>query len=168
MDATRMVLNAHWAGLKVKVFCIVGLPGETEHTAQQTKEWIIRSKPDDFDISPFTPYPGSHVAEHPELYDIKINGSYWGTTYNHKGRPGEYRVMVSTSKLSADRIRTLRDEIERDCRKELGLTPRCQDVACVGETTTPKGSAEVTVSTATPSGCGQNVEEKSQKGAQGS
>ena len=120
-DATRMVQVAREVGLRVKAFLILGLPGESEETAAATREWLLRVRPDDFDIAVFTPYPGSHIHAHPTWYDINIEGSYWDVPYFHKGTPGQYKVVVSTSALSALRIQELRDEIEFQVRNELGL-----------------------------------------------
>ena len=87
----------------------------------ETKRWIMENRPDGFDVATFTPYPGSHIHDHPEEYDIQIHESYWNTEYFHKGIPGKYQVVVSTSGLSRDRISELRDEIETECRQALGL-----------------------------------------------
>ena len=45
-------------GLSVTVSMIIGYPGETEETLQQTFDFINRTKPDDVHMSIATPYPG--------------------------------------------------------------------------------------------------------------
>ena len=120
-EATSFVHLCKSVGLRTKVFLILGLPGETEATARATKDWLLAARPDNFDICPFTPYPGSRIFHHLDEYDIQIHESYWDAEYFHKGKPGEYQVVVSTSGLSQDRIGELREEIERDVRAELGL-----------------------------------------------
>jgi radical SAM superfamily enzyme YgiQ (UPF0313 family) len=118
-DATRARRLAADAGLRFKAFTLIGLPGETEATAALTKEWLLRERPDSFDICPFTPYPGSDMADHPERYDIIVERSYWDESYHHKGKPGQYHVCARTTALSSERIAELRDEIERDVKEAL-------------------------------------------------
>ncbi len=50
-----------WAkqvGLSVTISVIVGYPGETKETLQQTFDFIKKTKPDDVHLSIATPYPG--------------------------------------------------------------------------------------------------------------
>lgn len=115
----RVLCRDH--GIRLKTFFIIGLPGESESTALMTRDWLLRNAPDDFDLAVFTPYPGSDIGDHPERYDIRIERSYWDEPMWHKGIPGKYRAAVSTSHLSAERIVELRDEIDREVRRELCL-----------------------------------------------
>ena len=52
------------AGISVTISVIIGYPGETKDTLQQTLDFIKRTEPDDVHMSLATPYPGI------ELYDI--------------------------------------------------------------------------------------------------
>lgn len=118
-DATRARRLTAEAGMRFKAFTLIGLPGETEATAALTKEWLLRERPDSFDICPFTPYPGSDMANYPERYDIVIERSYWDESYYHKGRLGQYHICARTAALSSERIAELRDEIEREVKEAL-------------------------------------------------
>ena len=51
-------------GLSVTISVIIGYPGETKDTLQQTLDFIRRTEPDDVHMSLATPYPGI------ELYDV--------------------------------------------------------------------------------------------------
>ncbi len=51
------------AGLRYKAFTMVGHAGETEADAMQTLEWILEAKPDDFDVTVCTPYPGAPIYD---------------------------------------------------------------------------------------------------------
>ena len=120
-EASRARIFASYYGMRFKAFCMIGLPGETEETVLLTKQWLLDMKPDDFDLCPFTPYPGSLVGDHPERYDIQIESGYWDEPIYHKGVLGQYRVTTRTSTLSAQRIAELHDSIETEVRERLGL-----------------------------------------------
>jgi radical SAM superfamily enzyme YgiQ (UPF0313 family) len=120
-DATRCRKICKDNGIRFKAFMIIGLPGETEETVKQTEEWLLTERPDDFDLCPFTPYPGSPIMDDPEKYGIQILHDYWRSSYYHKGMPGSYQSHVSTTGLSAYRVSELRNEIEQRVRSELLL-----------------------------------------------
>jgi len=106
-------------GIRFKAFTIVGLPGEDEISIYETREWLRKNEPDDFDVAINTPYPGSPQWEHPQNYDIIFDKEvmrkslYDGSYY--KGPP---KSLVSTSNLSAERIVQLRDEIEDEFNRK--------------------------------------------------
>ena len=103
--------------IKFKCFIVVGLPGETLETFNETRKWIKKAQPDNLDYTVLTPYPGSVIWNHPEQFDIKfdkeeiIRNSFDGTYY--KGSSGgPARSFVSTSALSEADIMRLRQELE--------------------------------------------------------
>jgi radical SAM superfamily enzyme YgiQ (UPF0313 family) len=119
-DATNARHLAGFHGLRFKAFCMIGLPGETEATVEQTRQWLLTNRPDDFDLCPYTPYPGSAVSENPGKYGIVIDQNYWYATFYHKGKPGEYHPSAHTKALSGARIAELRDQIEKEVRQVIG------------------------------------------------
>lgn len=58
-------------GIKSKVFCIFGLPGETLETVEETKQFFRDVKPDFYTLSSLQPLPGSDIYEHPDKYGLK-------------------------------------------------------------------------------------------------
>lgn len=58
-DNDRCVELAHAAGLKVKALMSIGHAGESSETVAAVKNWLLRVKPEDFDCTIITPYPGS-------------------------------------------------------------------------------------------------------------
>jgi len=106
-------------GIRFKAFTIIGLPGEDEISVYETREWLRKNEPDDFDVTINTPYPGSLQWDHPKNYDIvfdkeAIRKSLYDGSY-YKGPP---RSLVATSNLSAERIVQLRDEIEDEFNRK--------------------------------------------------
>ena len=132
-DNTRCLRIAHKHGLKVKALMSIGHPGESETSVTDTEEWLMEQRPDDFDVTVITTYPGTPyydqaVCEH-DLWRYTINGD---ALYSHeidfhksagyyKGIPGEYQSFVFTDYLTANDIVRLRDDVERGVRAELGI-----------------------------------------------
>ncbi len=103
-------------GIRVKGFFILGLPGENKESIEQTINFLKESNVDDFDMTIFTPYPGSKIYKEKEKYDIDFSMNYENSWY--KGKPGSYKSSVSTSSVSADEIVKIRDKIEKDFKGE--------------------------------------------------
>ena len=97
-------------GIRAKAFIIVGLPGESAATIQETARWIKEVEPDDIDFSVFQPMPGSNIFKDPQGYGI--NFQYDTLPYWFKGIPGEYSTGVSTEDLSGVEIVAYRDLLE--------------------------------------------------------
>lgn len=138
-DNTRTVEIAHKYGLKVKALMSVGHPGETLETITQTQEWLLKVKPDEFDCTVITTYPGTpyydEAVPHPTLPNV------WTYTYaktgdqlhayevdfltvmdHYKGDPkGGYKSFVFTDALPAEEIVKLRNWVEDSVRAELAL-----------------------------------------------
>jgi len=115
-----VIQSCHDVGLRVKTFLIAGLPGENFHTLLDTQQFLLDTKPDDFDLTIFTPYPGNDIWNNPEDYDIQFDkecSDFHDMFY--KGRNGEYTPMISTSELTSDEIARLRDQIVHNVRKVL-------------------------------------------------
>jgi radical SAM superfamily enzyme YgiQ (UPF0313 family) len=135
-DNTRAVDYAHSAGLKVKALMSVGHPGESYETIQDTQDWLLRVKPEDFDVTIITTYPGS-----PYYDDAVFNAekNVWTYTYNgdtlhqldvnyeevaeyYKGDPdGGYQAFVFTDYLSTNELVEARDRVEREVRAALNI-----------------------------------------------
>lgn len=90
-------------GIRVKGFFIVGLPGESHKTIEDTKRFLDEAQLDDVDVKIYQPYPGSPIWLNRSQYDIQwSSGDYAGMFY--KGRPGEYYGSVRTSSLTTEQI----------------------------------------------------------------
>lgn len=51
------------AGIRTKGLLMMGLPGETESSIQKSMDYVFSLPIDDFNLSKFTPFPGSPVYE---------------------------------------------------------------------------------------------------------
>jgi anaerobic magnesium-protoporphyrin IX monomethyl ester cyclase len=64
---------AHWAkkyGITSRAFLIIGFPGETFETIEETKRGVELADFDQSFVCSFIPFPGTDVAENPEKYGI--------------------------------------------------------------------------------------------------
>ena len=102
------------AGIAVRAFMILGLPGETHETVAATRDWLDIAQPTSIGLGPLIPYPGSRIWEHPEEFDIKINLPDDEEEWHYRGEPGHYNVYVSTSQLTSKQIGEYIYEIEKD------------------------------------------------------
>lgn len=136
-DNTRMLRTAHEAGLKVKALMSLGHPGESEETILATRDWLIAEKPDDFDCTVITVYPGTPYYDQAKCmgepvtstYRYEINGDalysedvdFHRDAQYYKGKPGDYRSFVWTDYLTREKLVEMRDDLERDVRLKLDI-----------------------------------------------
>mgnify|MGYP001613034196 FL=1 len=83
------VIVAKEAGLKVRAQMIVGLPGETQETVEETAEFIRRAPADSFGMHIFVPLPGCQIWYDPDRYDFPINKETMFEYYHTIGNRGE-------------------------------------------------------------------------------
>jgi radical SAM superfamily enzyme YgiQ (UPF0313 family) len=91
------------AGIRVKGYVIVGLPGENEQTLQETEKFLDVAKLDELQVQVYQPYPGSRIYEYPDEYDVRWEKEHLEDTF-FKGRVGDYRGHISTSSLTTEQI----------------------------------------------------------------
>jgi len=133
-DNTRCLDVARNNNIKVKALMSLGHAGETPETVQQTREWLLKTRPDDFDVTIITVLPGSPYFDQSEpafgawrytakngdtLYSHDID--YSVTKNYYKGIPGEYTSYVFTDRVTECQLVMARDAMETDIRAALGL-----------------------------------------------
>jgi len=146
-ENTRCLEIATRAGLKVKALMSVGHPGESPETVRDTHDWLVASRPADFDVSIITTYPGTpyydEAVPHDRLPDVwtytykktgdRLHGyevDYTRVAEYYKGNPdGGYHAYVFTDFLTAEELVDARDGIERDVRAKLGIPFNAQAAA---------------------------------------
>ena len=135
-DNTRCVETAKNNGLKVKALMSVGHAGESHETIENTKKWLLKVEPEEFDCTVITVYPGSPYFDDAKLldniyvYEDKTNGNrlyqspidYLKELDYYKGDPdGGYVSYVWTDYISAQDIVKERDKLENEVRTKLGI-----------------------------------------------
>lgn len=138
-DNTRCLEVARSHGIHMKALMSIGHAGETEETILETRDWLLRVRPEDFDLTVITVLPGSPYFDasvrrgHPmgeshwtytakngdKLHSIDID--YSQTMDYYKGVPGEYQAFVYTDDLSPNEIVALREKVDEEVREKLGM-----------------------------------------------
>jgi anaerobic magnesium-protoporphyrin IX monomethyl ester cyclase len=135
-ENTRCMQIAKRHGLKVKALMSMGHPGESEETIKDTKDWLLEVKPDDFDATVITTYPGTPYFD----WAVQTAPTTWTYTYPkngdrlhahdveftqeagyYKGKPGEYQSFVWTDYLTPEQLVKLRDGLEAEVRQRLNI-----------------------------------------------
>ena len=123
-DNTRARRIARDAGLQCWAFLVVGLPGETSGTIQETRRWLLDNRPDMFSVYTFQPFPGTAIYAEPERYDIQFPRPlpYDQLALGIRGTAARpMHCLVSTSAMSSEEIVEARRYLDTDVRKEIGL-----------------------------------------------
>lgn len=104
--------NATDAGIKTRIFLIIGLPGQDKDVVENMIAFIKRVKPTAVDLSTFVPYPGSDIFKDPQKYGIKLkSGSDFSehiTTRGFYGDEAEKDFTFEHDILSNNMLKELR------------------------------------------------------------
>lgn len=120
-------------GIHYEAFMMIGFPDETLEDVMMTKDWLIKNKPDDFDLGIITPYPGSRIYDNAKPstkfkdYKWEYNGMYFNKPrYSkedsfYRGYERESRSNIRTNKLSHDDIVRLQKEVTKEVKECLNI-----------------------------------------------
>ena len=133
---TRCITYAKNAGLKVKALMSIGHAGESKESIENTKNWLLEVKPEDFDCTIITTYPGTPYFDEAELVDgvyvytspktgdklYQKDLDYFTCPDYYKGDPdGGYTAYVWTDSISSEDLVVCREELEREVRDKLNI-----------------------------------------------
>lgn len=135
-DNTRAVETLKRHGISVKAAMSIGHPGESDETIDASRQWLLEARPDEFDVSiitvfPGTPYFDEAVESSPGIWtytDRKSGDRLHAIATDHlsdvpfyKGTPGSYRSFVYTDHLTASDLVRRRDALESEVRWSLQI-----------------------------------------------
>jgi len=93
-------VDAKAAGLAVRAQMIVGFPGETDETVEETAAFVRRAPVDKWGFHIFAPLPGSPAWHDPEAYGLELDKE--AVDFEHGfttiGRPGEWDETLVVAK----------------------------------------------------------------------
>lgn len=145
-ENTRCLEIARKYKLEVKALMSFGHPGESEDTIDETRQWLLFTKPHEIDFSIITPYPGSPYydnalptgqtregkeefvytckdkwnGEADRLYQVELD--YVTESDYYKGDPNALVIShVWTDYLSPEDLVRGRNQVEAETRGKLGV-----------------------------------------------
>lgn len=91
-QALRAAELCQSVGIKVRAQMIVGFPGETDETIQETERFVRTAAVDKWGFHSFVPLPGSDVWNNPEDYGLELDTATADFEHGFTtiGRPGEW------------------------------------------------------------------------------
>lgn len=113
-------------GIDTRAFFILGFPGETKETLEETKRFIMRADPDQYFLSNFVPYPGTAVWNGPEEFGI-TNMSYDFDQYYQVSKDGTGGSIIDTVWLKKEEFKELELEFRNWMARNKPLRGRLQE-----------------------------------------
>lgn len=118
-----------WAkkyGITSRALILIGFPGETKETLEETKEFIKRAKPDQFLVFTMVPYPGTDVWNNPLKYGItELSCDF--SQYHCLHKDNVCGVSFDTEWLSRQEFRELETEFREWMKKNVELKGSLND-----------------------------------------
>ena len=106
----KAIKNAKAAGLIVKVFLIVGFPGETYQTIQETADLMLECRPHQYTLFNFVPFPGCDVWNNPQDYGITYFEKNYEQYFNIAGYQ-EGGLTVETEDMKRADVKDMREKL---------------------------------------------------------
>lgn len=109
------LFHARNAGLKTRIYLVVGFPGETKETFEESLCAIQECPFDEFTVYPFIPYPGTAVWENPDGFGAFIDRDV--SAYVQVGRARKTCFAVTTKDFTPDDVRMWRERMINELEK---------------------------------------------------
>lgn len=100
---TNIVQWCKQLGIRCKVSLIMGLPGESQETIDETLRWVLENRPDRVQWGRLIPFPGTPLTKNPQNYDLIVEHNI-DEDWFYMGHNSETRSFVGTSKITSARI----------------------------------------------------------------
>lgn len=104
-------------GIRCKASFILGLPGETRETMEETRRWILEHRPDRVQVGRLIPFPGTPLFENIGDYDIKVERNI-DEDWFYMGRNDMHHSFVSTSALTTEEIDSFWHKLNAELEEE--------------------------------------------------
>ncbi len=114
-QAYKVLKMVREAGMKARIFLIIGLPGQDKDVAKNMIAFIKEAQPSAVDLSTFVPFPGCDIYHNAEKYGVVLNKSIdlddYVMTRGLYGDEKEKDFVFSHDKLSNQQLKELRSEV---------------------------------------------------------
>jgi radical SAM superfamily enzyme YgiQ (UPF0313 family) len=114
-DNIDAINNVTKTGIFLRLFLLVGFPGETEDTVNETINLLRNLKFDSFLVSVFLPFPGTDVFSNPRKYNAIIDKDFDKyVTFNKEEAGG---LVLDTNYFTKQDVKRWRDKIRLELLK---------------------------------------------------
>ncbi len=117
---TNIVKWCKELGIRCKTSFILGLPGESIESMQETRRWILENRPDRVQVGRLIPFPGTPLFKNIQEYDIKVESNIPDDWF-YMGRNEFNHSFVSTSNVTVEEIDNFWHSLNREL-EELGIS----------------------------------------------
>ena len=90
-------------GIPVKIFLMIGAPGESWESIRKTIDFVKETQPDFYTLFNFVPLPGSKFYHEADKFNIKFRTKDWDQYFNIGGQ-NEGGYVVDTEFMTAEEI----------------------------------------------------------------
>lgn len=90
-------------GIRCKVSLIMGLPGESQETINETLKWVLEHRPDRVQWGRLIPFPGTPLTKNPQNYDLIVERNI-DEDWFYMGNNEKNHGFVGTSNMSAEEL----------------------------------------------------------------
>lgn len=105
-------------GIRCKTSFILGLPGESRDTMEETRRWILKHRPHRVQVGRLIPFKGTPLGDHPENYDIKYENPPDDEWFYRGNMDADAHSFVSTSHLTVQEIDTFWRNLDKELERE--------------------------------------------------
>lgn len=116
-QAIQAIQNTKRVGLKVRLFFIIGLPGDFGDISGRDMAFIKMTEPDAVDVSTLSPYPGCELHSNPAKFGMRFTSNNldeyrmtlgWGKDEQEKDFVFEYSNATTNEELKYHRRKLLK------------------------------------------------------------
>lgn len=100
---TNVVCWCRELGIRCKTSFILGLPGESKDSMEETRRWILEHRPDRVQVGRLIPFPGTPLTKNIQNYDLKIEHNI-DDDWFYMGHNEQNHSFVGTSHLTSKEI----------------------------------------------------------------
>jgi len=104
-------------GIRCKTSFILGLPGESMETMEETRRWILEHRPERVQVGRLIPFPGTPLFKNIQNYDIKVENNV-DDDWFYMGHNDMTHSFVSTSNLTVDEIDAFWHKLNKELEEE--------------------------------------------------
>jgi anaerobic magnesium-protoporphyrin IX monomethyl ester cyclase len=113
------IKNAKEVGLKVRIYLLIGFPGETERTVRESLKILMDCDFDEFVVYSFIPYPGTAVWQNPKLWGAEIDRDF--SQYVQIGQNRRTCFALATKDFTPKDVENWRQMTINELEKKKGI-----------------------------------------------